>query len=693
MEDSFEDANGAHASATPDNFSRSSPAPQKRARDYGEELKGLSSSGDEANPPKQSTPPLKRRKIRYNSAADGGSGSDTEGLDDGEIVESPAPSPVIRPVSTENQSQDDMQPQTLNTSNGPASVSSEDGEIITSLGAGEVSRQAQESIEGAGSRESQEYEQPSAAINQHSQVPLLGWNHGIQLGRRTTFGTRPVKPLFGKPATALKTTEEDQEQQNNKDEKPVNSFFGKPPPAIMAAEEEQEQQNKKEKKRVRSRDPVSSFEASNVTWNFPLSAPEITVPDDVSEKSEFWVTVLRKWIVHLIQANGETAERLTYKVIRSGWPLYFTKKMGFVQGTKKQIIAARLVAQNFMASLSKDSIDAMIADARQSNSASEPGNGIDMTGSSPSLPDHDEELRLQVKYFSGTDEPSQHCLSCSGVGHSPQACPELSCRFCESKGHISFGCPTRRRCDKCRQIGHSVDTCQEKLALAPDELDGCAFCNADHEDQDCSEIWRSFKPSELNVKKVKSIPAFCYTCGGENHYGPECSLSEKGGKAANHATWSKVNRDLYIDPESEDVAIAWIGVNTSQLTREEFHVPGRATRKTHTYFVSSDESDEDLIHAPIKKPQARADIRIASNIGTMNGNSRGRGGGYKSWQPPLPPGPPPPLAESVPKKPLQSASPGTLPPRPQAFAPGKPSGRGRGGYRGRGRSRGRGRGT
>ncbi|KAI0879125.1 hypothetical protein GGS24DRAFT_280139 [Hypoxylon argillaceum] len=661
MENSSEEPNEAHTSPRPDNFPRSSPAPQKRARDYGKELKGLSPSGDEGSPSEQSppTPTFKRRKISNNIAGDVGGGSDSEGLDDGEIVESPVPSPVAQLVGIEKLSPDDMRPQTLNTSNSPISVSSDDGEIIIPSRAEERSSQTRDIKEEGDFEESQETENASSAINNHSQGSLPSWNRGIQLGTRTTFGTKPANAFFEKPSATPETMKENQEQQD-----------------------------KKEKKQVRSRDPVSTFEACNATWKFPLNAPEITVPENASEQSGFWPELLKKWIGYLLQANGETADRMTYKVVRSGWPLYFTRRMGFLQGTRKQIIATRGVAQTFMASLNKKKIDTMIADARQKRSASQPDNNISATVSSRL--DHEEELRLQAKYFPGADEPSQYCLSCSGIGHTMQDCPELTCRFCESKSHASFGCPTRRRCDKCRQIGHSVDACQEKLSLAADELDGCAFCGADHQDRECFEIWRSFKPSELNMKKVKSIPAFCYVCGGENHFGPECSLSGNAGKVTDDTTWSKANRDLYTDIESEDVAIAWSDVNLSEPARE-FHIPGRATRTSHTYFVSSDESEEDLIHAPVKKPQNRVEIRIASNIGTTNGNSLGRGGGYRNnWQPPLPAGPPPPPADRGSKKPFQSAPSGTLPPRPQTIPHGKPPGRGRGWYRGRGRGRGRG---
>ncbi|GAW18512.1 hypothetical protein ANO14919_079880 [Xylariales sp. No.14919] len=652
MEHSLKDHHKTHASPSPVHPSTSSPVPQKRARDYGEELKGLSPSGDEGSPRDQSMLAFKRRKLGYSTGA---SGSDSESLDDGEIVETPSNSHVTRPVTTNPCSQATMGSEPLNTTR----VLSEDGEITTSLGAKEDLSQAREVNGGKGPEESQGYENRSSTISHHPPPSLPGWNHSIQLGTRTTFKAKPASSPLQVPRAAIKPSDENREEQT-----------------------------KREKKRVRSRNPVSSFEASNATWNFPLDAPEVVAPENISEEEDFWSTLLKNWIVHLVRANSETADRLTYKVVRSGWSLYFTKRMGFLQGTKKHITATRVVAQNFMTSLDKDNIETMISDARQNPCATQPNDDVSATGSS--LSSHDEEFRLQSKYFPGANDPSRYCLSCSGIGHSVQTCPELSCRFCESKNHRSFGCPMRRRCDKCHQTGHTVDTCQEKLSLAADELGGCIFCNADHLDQDCSEIWTTFKPSELNLRKVKSIPAFCYVCGGEKHYGPECSLAGQSDKATGRTTWSKANRDLYVDPECEGIAIAWTNFDPSQITKGEFHIPGRATRKTHTYFVSSEESEEDLIHPLVKKSVSRGEIRIASNIGTANGNSRGRGGNHKSWQPPLPPGTPPPPAEHGPRRSFQSASSGTLPPRPQPFSHGGSSGRGRGGYRSRGRGRGRG---
>ncbi|KAI0812001.1 hypothetical protein GGR55DRAFT_639985 [Xylaria sp. FL0064] len=649
MEQISQDPNGAHASPGDGTV-------QKRARDYGAELKGLSSSplGDEGNPGEQPIPTSKRRKLSHDSHGDV---SNSESLDDGEIVESPPDSHVAPCQSTELEHplDDNVGSQPMGTFNIPTKTPSEYGETAPTLRTEENSSSIPDTSEEEDPGGPQRRENASLDINYHPQPPLPGWNRGIQLGTRTTFGAKPDHSPLSAPSGAVKTEDE-----------------------------EQEQQTRKEDKRVRSRDPVSSFEASNATWNFPLSAPDVVAPENLSEEDDFWVTLLKDWIVHLVRANGETADRLTYKVVRSGWSLYFTKRMSFLRGTKKHIIATRLAAQNFMASLNKETIESMISDARQAHS----GNQLDDNDVNPtdlSLPSNDEESRLLLNRAGNTSKGS---LLYSEIREAMQVCPDLSCRFCDSTSHHSFGCPSRRRCDKCRQIGHSSDTCREKLALAADELGGCAFCGADHEDQDCFEIWTSFEPSASNTKKVKSIPAFCYVCGGENHYGPECSLFNKGGKETGRTTWSKATRDIYIDPECEDIALAWVGVDPGQLAKREFHVPGRATRKTHTYFVSS-ESEEELIHAPVKHTQRRGEIRIASNIGTMNGNGPGQGGGHKHWQPPLPAGPPPPLSDNK-RRSFQPASSGTLPPRPQAFA-GKQPARGRGGYRGRGRGRGRGR--
>ncbi|KAI0514495.1 hypothetical protein F5B22DRAFT_610701 [Xylaria bambusicola] len=625
--------------------SRDSPAPSKRARDYGEELKGLSPVADEGSP-EESLLAFKKRRLAYDGDA---SGSDSESLDDGEIVESPSASHVASLLNTALPPGTHLGPEPSNTLN----VLTEASPAL--LGSKQDSSRISEASNDKNSGGGKENRDTSLVPSNHIPPSLPGWNHGIPLGTRTTFATKPA-------ISSLRTS----------------------PTAVTIPDQDQDQQTIKEKKRVRSRDRVTSFEASNATWNFPLDSPQVSTPNSNLEDEGFWTLLLKSWVAKLIQANDKV---VTHKVVRSGWSLYFTKRMGYLQGTKKQIIAVRLAAQNFMTSLDKNKIEAMLADARQISSAKHTVEIVDTMDSVPS--NRDEDPTRQFQHISNTDDSAQHRSSSTGSRHTIQDHAEPSCRFCNRGGHNTFGCPTRRRCDKCHQVGHGVDECQEKLALATDELGGCAFCNADHYDQDCLEIWTSFRPSDANIKRVKNIPAFCYVCGGENHYGSECSLANNGGKATGHTTWSKEIRDLYVDPECDDVAIAWADADLEQLTRKGFHIRGRATRKNHTYFVSS-ESEDDLIHAPVAKPQARGAIKIASNIGATNGNSRGRDNSH-NWQPPLPPGPPPPLVESEQRRSFPPPSSGTMPYQAQTFAHGKQHGRGRGGFHGRGRGRGRGR--
>ncbi|KAI2640004.1 hypothetical protein GGS21DRAFT_487742 [Xylaria nigripes] len=545
---------------------------RKRPRDYGEELKGLSSSGEEDNYRKESTSAFKRQRLSESTDADGRSRGEVEDLDDGEIAEeSHRPSDIAQPINTKWSPQPDSAPQAMGQFDASASVSSKDEKGGKSYRIDEDLKQDHEIDVG------EQHDNTSSTLSNSLQAALSGRNHGVQLGMRTSS-----------------TTEATEEPENQEE--------------VQTTEEQENQYTKDEKKRIRSRDPVSTFEAGKETWNFPLTASKIAVPLGASEQDSVWQSLLENWIVHLVRANAETADRLNFKAVRAGWALYFSKKMGFLRGTHKETNTIRVAAQSFMTSLDKGVIGDMISRAQPK---------------SPARASPNEELRLQAKYFPGAEDSLQYCLSCSDIGHTSQLCPLLKCRFCE-RNHNSFGCPTRQRCDKCRQIGHSVDRCQEKLALAPDELGGCAFCSGNHQDQNCFQIWKSFRPSGSNMKKVKIIPIFCYECGGNDHYGPECALSDKSGDVSDNTTWSRSNHDLYIDPESVDVATAWTDVDPNQIAKGGFHILGRATRTSHTYFVSSDES-EDLIHPPVTKPPGRGEIKIGSSIGTAGGNLRGRG--------------------------------------------------------------------
>jgi protein AIR1/2 len=287
------------------------------------------------------------------------------------------------------------------------------------------------------------------------------------------------------------------------------------------------------------------------------------------------------------------------------------------------------------------------------------------------LDDHADDMHRQhALYFPSADDAPMNCLHCARTSHQSDECPELACHFCGSESHSRFGCPTKQRCSKCHQIGHPMTSCTEKLSLARAEWPPCVFCGADHLEEACNELVRSYYPPDSGSKKVQEIARFCYHCGALGHYGPECMVKGSTAPTAGHTSWSKSNRDLYVDATSTDVALAVAsGLADFGQVEPDFHIRGHAKRPTHVYVISSDdESEGDFLKPPVPKQKRPGDIRIASNIsqGTQQSGGRARkqsnrrqnerdfspppppphgyagNGNRNGWQPPLPPGPPPP---------------------------------------------------
>lgn len=269
------------------------------------------------------------------------------------------------------------------------------------------------------------------------------------------------------------------------------------------------------------------------------------------------------------------------------------------------------------------------------------------------------------RYFPGLPDDAIFCVLCASSGHCQDACPSRICRFCQTQGHPSYGCPTRRRCSKCKQLGHTRDDCQEKLALAAGEGIECAFCQAkDHTEAECVEFRRSYCPDENNIKRVKSLPIYCYSCGAEGHYGTQCGLSSANSRQALRETWDQANCQRYADQNSSEVAIVWDATSgvlpNGPAADERPDFGGKSmARRTHIVFEGDDDDgDEGFIRPAVQKPPAPGNIKIQMNnsggggtASRVNGhqgrggkNQRNGGRPHKApANPPLPPGPPPPL--------------------------------------------------
>jgi hypothetical protein len=205
---------------------------------------------------------------------------------------------------------------------------------------------------------------------------------------------------------------------------------------------------------------------------------------------------------------------------------------------------------------------------------------------------NETQIFLQRKYFpssTGTTTATSHCLACSRIGHDSSNCPSLICTSC-SEAHPVFQCPERQRCLKCRERGHTKAQCPEKLGVPKSEWQ-CDFCDSkEHLEDACHRIWRSFDPSIEQIHTVRDIPVDCYSCGGSNHFGPECGLLSGSNKLLTGGiTWSRANVQRYIDPASDKRAVS-AGVDYSIPPKKGFSIKGKANDP-----ITFDDSSDDGI--------------------------------------------------------------------------------------------------
>ncbi|KAH7376254.1 hypothetical protein B0T11DRAFT_293784 [Plectosphaerella cucumerina] len=267
-----------------------------------------------------------------------------------------------------------------------------------------------------------------------------------------------------------------------------------------------------------------------------------------------------------------------------------------------------------------------------------------------------ESAEEKLRYFPGLADSDTLCVACAATDHTAQSCPRALCRHCQGE-HFAWACPERRRCKKCKQLGHAAAVCKEKLAMTADEGLECAFCGAsNHLEDECDAVGRSWVSTPETRRKVRYIPAFCSACGIEGHYSSECTLRGDWGYSA---TWSLANRDQFVDPASEFESISAMSEAAAAPARMGHQIKGAASRNTHIFFDDTDGSEEgEFIGKKVAPKVSTGPIRMATNIqfAPLQG------------QPPLPPGPPPtgpaPKAGGYSRLAQAPRGPAALPPRP-----------------------------
>ncbi|KAK7415380.1 hypothetical protein QQX98_005919 [Neonectria punicea] len=224
-------------------------------------------------------------------------------------------------------------------------------------------------------------------------------------------------------------------------------------------------------------------------------------------------------------------------------------------------------------------------------------------------------VEQQRRYFPSASDPTLMCLLCGRGTHLAANCPTLICSFCGSFEHPDLCCPSRERCNKCRQLGHQAGQCVEKLSLTKGEGLACDICDSpDHLEEECTQVWRSFRPEDGITHKVAFIPAFCAACGSDSHFCADCTRRRDN---VPNPTWSLKNRDRYLDPDcgSSSIEETGRGQENARTTRApELKIRGHAARATNIHYSSDDSDGDFLSHSALKQKVPFGQIRMASNI-------------------------------------------------------------------------------
>ncbi|KAB8290148.1 hypothetical protein EYC80_011018 [Monilinia laxa] len=240
------------------------------------------------------------------------------------------------------------------------------------------------------------------------------------------------------------------------------------------------------------------------------------------------------------------------------------------------------------------------------------------TGSSHELTPEDRAAIL--RYFPTADGVVlERCLICGSSGHDRAVCPDSTCSSCGSEGdHLTPACPQTIVCGKCRAVGHQTSHCPEKLRVAKEDIK-CILCqSSNHLETQCHLIWRSFFPGIDEIKKVRSISAFCYFCGRPGHFGPECGLY-RGTPASGGMTWSKTNMEKYLNGPTSNDSMSSGGNDLSIPNRAKkgFSIKGKANDPIE---LDDSDDDEDFIHPKVNMGPRNGQIQFSQAGGKQTFN-------------------------------------------------------------------------
>ena len=233
------------------------------------------------------------------------------------------------------------------------------------------------------------------------------------------------------------------------------------------------------------------------------------------------------------------------------------------------------------------------------------------------------EQELQIRYvFYEQDESCidmtspARCLTCLAAGHSTETCPERICLHCSAVDeHTTRMCPTKLRCSRCREPGHSARSCRSNSKITSIPCDICS--NPFHTEDSCPQRFfasSSAPPPTLPAKLWIS----CCICASKTHLVGDCPDADQDATARwslKHlsSTTNIVNLSLEKATQQLERQAANRGLRPDNLRirgRAGTYQAGRYTRLDTEEEEDDDDSEDEFIR-PTVAPQRPLQSRIA----------------------------------------------------------------------------------
>ena len=147
------------------------------------------------------------------------------------------------------------------------------------------------------------------------------------------------------------------------------------------------------------------------------------------------------------------------------------------------------------------------------------------------LPAEETELQLKYVFFDLDPETADLnqravCLSCLQPGHAQKDCPEVVCVHCSAR-HATRRCPNTQRCTKCREKGHSAESCRSGMKVNTVPCDICGVVG--HVEQACRQ--RFFPANRDLFVEPQKFWVSCSRCASKSHLVGDCHLANQSAAA------------------------------------------------------------------------------------------------------------------------------------------------------------------